>query len=191
MMTIAELQQAMKERLPEKRYLHTLGVAHTAACLAMCYGCDVEQAMIAGLLHDCAKYLPDEEQIRECEHYGLIISEYERQAPYLLHGKLGAQYAREYYNIEDNEILSAIYYHTVGRPGMTLLEQIVFAADYMEPGRRMIPGLPEIREMVFRDLDTATRMILENTMRYLQETAAVIDPQTEETLEYYRKRGDL
>jgi len=190
MMTIAELQQAMKERLPEKRYLHTLGVAHTAACLAMCYGCDVEQAMIAGLLHDCAKYLPDEEQIRECEHYGLIISEYERQAPYLLHGKLGAQYAREYYNIEDNEILSAIYYHTVGRPGMTLLEQIVFAADYMEPGRRMIPGLPEIREMVFRDLDTATRMILENTMRYLQETATVIDPQTEETLEYYRKRGE-
>lgn len=190
MMNIAELQQAMKELLPEKRYLHTLGVAHTAACLAMRYGCNMEYAMIAGLLHDCAKYLPDEEQIRECERYGLEISESEYAAPYLLHGKLGAQYARERYQIQNEDILSAIYFHTVGRPGMTLLEQIIFVADYMEPGRRMIPGLPEIRDMVFRDLDLATRMILENTMRYLQETATVIDPQTEETLEYYRKRGE-
>ena len=188
MKSIIELEYEMKDLLPEKRYRHTLGVAYTAACLAMRYGCEPDRAMTAGLLHDCAKYLPDEEQLLECGRRHIPVSDTERQAPYLLHGKLGACYAKERYQIEDEEILSAIRVHTTGKPKMTCLEQILFVADYMEPGRKLIPGLPEIRKTVFLDLDLATALILENTLKYLQETSAVIDPRTEETLQFYQKR---
>lgn len=184
-----KLRKKMQEILPEKRYYHTLGVADTAACLAMRYGADREAAALAGLLHDCAKYLTGEELLSGCDSAGLPVTEAERQAPYLLHGKLGAWYAREFYGVNDEEVLSAICYHTTGRPGMTLLEQIVFVADYMEPGRKEVPGMSEVRKVVFCDLDEAARQILRRTLQYLRSTGAVIDPMTEETLAYYNRKA--
>jgi predicted HD superfamily hydrolase involved in NAD metabolism len=170
----------------EKRYWHTVGVANTCACLAMKYGVDVERAYIAGLLHDCAKCLSDDELIRECEKNGIAVSKYEQQSPYLLHGKVGAYYARTKFQIEDEEILSAISFHTTGKPDMTRLEEIVFIADYIEPFRNKAGDLDEIRGLVFDDITFAIYRVCNDTIEYLKRSGSVIDETTVQTFEYYK-----
>ena len=93
------------------------------------------QDLLAGLLHDCAKCIPGENKIKMCEKYHLNVSEVERENPSLLHAKLGAFLAAKKYHIEDKEIINAIASHTTGHPHMTLLEKIIYIADYIEPGR--------------------------------------------------------
>ncbi len=153
------IKKQLHEALDEARYEHTMGVAYTAMCLAMRYGADLRNAEVAGLLHDCAKCVSNSKKIKECEKYGLEITSVEHKSPSLLHAKLGAFYAKEYYGVKEEEVLSAIRWHTTGKPAMTLLEQIVFVADYMEPNRDKAPHLDEIRGLVFRDLDLATAII--------------------------------
>ena len=111
-MTRIEMREKLKDRLTDKRYEHSLGVEYTAACMAMCHNMDIEQAAIAGLLHDCAKNYTATEKIMKCEKYGLPISGYERQNPELLHAKLGAAVARDKFRIKDREILSAITFNS-------------------------------------------------------------------------------
>jgi predicted HD superfamily hydrolase involved in NAD metabolism len=102
---IEQLRTHVKDalRTDNMRYQHTLGVANTSACLAMCHGADMNKAYIAGLLHDCAKCVPDDVKIAECEQFGLPISDIEFESPYLLHSKLGAYYAAHKYNVEDDD----------------------------------------------------------------------------------------
>lgn len=188
---LEELQKKIESRLTEKRFLHTLGVCHTSACLAMCYGEDVKKAAIAGILHDCAKCMSEEEIKQECIKYHIEMSEIEERNPYLLHGKLGAFYAKEEYNINDEDILNAIIYHTTGHPNMTLLEKIVFIGDYIEAGRKDIPGLKNIRAMAFKNIDQAVYMTLNNTLNYLEDQLKLgkqveIDPMTKKAYEYYQ-----
>jgi predicted HD superfamily hydrolase involved in NAD metabolism len=170
----------------KKRYWHTVGVANTCACLAMKYGVDVERAYIAGLLHDCAKCLSDDELLRECAQNDITVSEYEQQSPYLLHGKVGALYAGTKFNIEDEEILSAISFHTTGKPNMTRLEEIVFIADYVEPFRDKAANLDEIRGLVFNDITFAIYRVCNDTIEYLKRSGSVIDETTVQTFEYYK-----
>ena len=150
-----EMLQFLKKKLPSKRYIHSIGVEYTAACMAFVYGEDVERCRLAGLLHDNAKYMNDSEKLKKAEKYGLPINDCERRNPDLLHGKLGAYYAERRFGIVDPEILSAITYHTTGRPDMTLLEKIVFVADFIEPNRKMIKELPEIRKEAREDFNAA------------------------------------
>lgn len=188
---LEELQNEVKSKLTEKRYLHTLGVCHTSACLAMSYGEDIKKASIAGMLHDCAKCLSDEEIKKQCLEYQIEISEIENRNPYLLHSKLGAYYAKHIYNINDIDILNAIQYHTTGRPNMSLLEKIVFIADYIEAGRKDIPGLKEIRSIAFQHIDQAVYLSLKNTLTYLNSQISArkqveIDTLTNKAYEYYK-----
>ena len=184
---IEQLRTQVKEALcsDNMRYQHTLGVANTSACLAMCHGADMNKAYIAGLLHDCAKCVPDDVKIAECKQFGLPISDIEFESPYLLHSKLGAYYAKHIYNVKDEEICSAIQWHTTGKPAMTLLEKIVFIADYIEPNRREIPGLSKIRQIVFQNIDQAICLSSERTIRYLEDNGNKIDPMTIKTYEFY------
>jgi len=168
-----------------RRFEHTLGVEYTAAALAMCHGADIHSARIAGLLHDCAKCLTDEKRLAICEKNHIPIHKLEKKNPFLLHAKVGAFLAKEKYGIEDLEILNAIRSHTTGRPNMSLLEKIIFIADYIEPGRKSAPNLTEIRKLAFQDIDKALLKILEDTLDYLKETAGDIDPMTEETWRSY------
>ena len=94
---ILDLQKKMKKKLNEYRYEHTLGVMYTSAALAMRHGIDLEQALLAGLLHDCAKCYSDEKKFELCEKYGVGLTEVERQNTALIHAKLGAVLAREKY----------------------------------------------------------------------------------------------
>ena len=188
---VRKLTKAMEETLSGKRFQHTLGVAYTAAAMAMKYDVDVKKALIAGLLHDCAKCMSDEKLLKLSEKDNIEVTDVERRNPYLLHAKVGAMLARKEYDIEDDEILNAITYHTTGRPGMTDLEKIVFVADYIEPGRDKAPNLDKVRKLAFEDLDGTVRKILKDTLKYLEGEKGgdgEIDPMTAKTYEYYQKK---
>lgn len=186
---LSKLRKEISKVQDNKRYEHTLGVAYTAANLAACHGESVESALVAGMLHDCAKGLSDGKLLELCEKRHIPISREERQKPSLLHAKAGSYLAEKQYHVKDPDILSAIRSHTTGRPGMSPLEKIVFVADYMEPGRRQAPRLEEIRRTAFNDLDRAVLMILEDTLDYLQSGDSVIDRTTQETYCYYKNGG--
>lgn len=186
---ISCIREELKEELTEKRYIHTLGVQHTAVCLAARYGEDARKAALAGLLHDCAKCLPEETLLKDCRERNLPITEIEERHPYLLHGKLGACYAKERYGITDKEIQDAISCHTTGKPAMSVLEEIIFLADYIEPERRMIPGLEQIRIKAFENLSQAVYLTLENMLNYLtsqEREGQKIDTATKQAYDYYR-----
>lgn len=185
-MSIDDLRLTMKDILSKSRYLHVISTEEVSVDLALIHGCDMEKARIAAVLHDCAKYLSNGELIEECKKYNLPITEAEAKSSQLLHAKVGAAHAEHLYNIKDEEILTAITYHTTGRPSMTLLEKITFTADYIEPNRKTMPRIDEIRRAAFDNLDYAIYIILENTIDYLKATNSVMDDKTEMTYEYYK-----
>lgn len=182
---LKKIRKAMEKTLDPKRYEHTLGVEYTAAALAMRYDADIKNAQLAGLLHDCAKCMSDEKRLKICEKHNISINEVERRNPYLLHAKVGSFLAMDEYGVKDADVINAILNHTTGRPGMSMLEKIIFIADYIEPGRKHAPNLAEIRKLAFIDLDKALLRVLEDTLSYLKEGGGDTDPMTRKTFEYY------
>ncbi|MEF9917243.1 MAG: bis(5'-nucleosyl)-tetraphosphatase (symmetrical) YqeK [Lachnospiraceae bacterium] len=188
MKSLKEIQKELRINLDKDRYCHTIGVMYTAAALAMSHEIDMEKSMLAGLLHDCAKCIPNAEKYKLCEEYHIELNPSEFKNPVLVHAKLGAYLASSYYHISDETILNAIANHTTGRPSMTTLEQLIFIADYIEPGRKELPGLKLIRSLAFHDMDEAIMLILENTLIYLNKINKTIDPMTEMTYQYYKEK---
>ncbi len=194
-----KLRKEMEKALEPKRYEHTLSVAYTAANLAAVHGVDTDKALIAGMLHDCAKCLSHKKQMSVCEknHIRLTEMETEENSP-LLHAKAGSALARQEYRITDEDILNAIRYHTTGRPGMSPLEKVIYIADYIEPGRKhakrtsgandlYMRNLTEARKLAYRDLNRALYRILQDTLAYLTGKGGRIDSMTRETYEYYQE----
>lgn len=185
---IADIKKNMEKRQDPARFEHTLGVSYIAAALAMRYEYDIKKAQLAGLLHDCAKHYSNEKILLSCEKYNISMTDVERENPFLLHAKLGAFLAMHKYHVEDKEIIGAILVHTTGKPDMTLLDKILYVADYIEPGRHKAPNLDEIRTLAFTDLDEALRRILEETITYLKEKQGPIDEMSYRAWEYYKDR---
>lgn len=194
---LKKFRKEMEKELEPKRYEHTLSVAYTAANLAAVYGADVEKALVAGMLHDCAKCLGYKKQISLCKKNHVQLSELEskKDSP-LLHAKAGSILARKEYGITDEDILNAIAYHTTGRPNMSLLEKIIYIADYIEPERRHIKRsvddmqtdrLTQIRRIAYQSLDEALYSILGDSLSYLEEKGGPIDHMTQKTYDYYRQ----
>lgn len=165
----------VKARLDEHRFRHTLGVVETAVQLASDYGADPAKARAAALLHDVAKGYGRERLLKEASGFGIVLSDIERRAPALIHAPLGAEVARREFGIDDPDILAAIKYHTTGRAGMSLLERVVFLADYIEPGR-VHPGVERVREAARDDLDRAVLLALDQTIVYLVGRGELIAP---------------
>lgn len=191
MKDLEKYQKKLQRYIDKSRYQHTLGVMYTAASLAMAYHYDIDKAMLAGLLHDCAKNIPHEKKIELCKKYDIEITDIERENPFLLHAKVGAIIARKKYHIKDEEILHAISVHTTGAPEMNTLDMILFIADYIEPGRDKAKNLDQIREMAFQNLEHTVEKILYDTLNYLNKKSGRIDPTTEQTYEYYKNRRKL
>lgn len=181
-----KIQKKLAKYLDEDRFQHTLGVMYTCAALAMTHGYDLQDAQAAGLLHDCAKCIPNKKKLKLCDSNNIPVSEFERTHPFLLHAKLGAYVAREKYGMEDEEILSSITWHTTGKPAMSLLEKIVYIADYIEPHRDKAPHLTEVRRLAFQDLDECMYEILKDTLNYLEENPKDIDSATKDAFVYYK-----
>ncbi len=181
----------LKRDLKQKRFAHTMGVVEKATKLAIKWGASLENARLAALLHDCAKYVEDETKLALCAKYDVSVSDIEKKNTELLHAKAGALYAYETYGIKNPDVLSAIYYHTTGKPNMSLLEQIIFVSDYIEPGRKHSDKLPEYRKLAKKDLNKVTAYILKDTLEYLEskhaDTDDVIDSTTREAYEFYKK----
>lgn len=184
---LRDIREQLKRQQDAERFEHSIGVMYTAASLAMRYDYDVEKAMLAGLLHDCAKCLPNEQKIEECRQRNIPISDVEYQSPFLLHAKLGAAYAAEKFHVCDVEILHAIQYHTTGCVDMSLLDKIIYVADYMEPNRTKGKRLGEIRKMAYCNLNECITMILQDNLAYLEEKDFAIDPLTEQVYKFYSK----
>ena len=137
---------------------------------------------------DCFTIAPNAFPMRNVFPSAKKVTEVERKNPFLLHAKVGAYLAREKYGIKDPDILNAIQNHTTGRKNMSLLEKIIFVADYIEPGRKHAPNLAEVRKLAFMDIDRALLMILRDTLQYLKASGGDIDPMTEETWRYYSQQ---
>lgn len=182
---LQKIKKQVKRKLSDHRFEHTLGVTYMAAALAMRYGADLNQAMTAGLLHDCAKYMTTEELFKNCERYKIEVTNTEKLNPALLHAKVGAVLADKKYKVHDKEIISAILHHTTGTPDMPLLDKIIFIADYMEPHREPLPNLDEIRKQAFVDIDRTMVMICKSTLEYLKSIQNEIDESTQKTYDYY------
>jgi len=184
---IIRLDNEMKKELKPSRYSHTLGVANMAYSLAVRWHYPEMNAMVAGILHDCAKCISDEKRLSICQKNNIPVTEIEGKYPHLLHGKVGAYYCKSKYAIFDDEITHAIAVHTTGCPNMNLLDKIIFVADYIEPGRDKQPRLDIIRYFAFTDLDLCVYMILEDSVAYLGQNPDMVDPTTIDTFNYYKK----
>jgi predicted HD superfamily hydrolase involved in NAD metabolism len=176
-MKIEEAEETIRALLPEKRFRHSIGVSETAGRLAEKYGSDVKKARLAGMLHDIAKYFPDDQLAAIIRRRKDVPDDFLEFSDKLWHAPVGAVYAEEKLGITDREILDAITYHTTGRKKMTLLDKIIFLADYIEPGRDF-PGVDEVRKAAESDLNEAVYQELQRTMMHLLEKRKSVYPKT-------------
>lgn len=167
-MTLAQIQNMLKEVLTPRRYNHSLEVMATAKKLAGLYSCNTDKAALAGLLHDCARDMRGQELIEACRKFDIQILPLYRAQPELLHGPLGAKLVRYEYGIDDPEIENAIRVHTTGCENMTLLDKIIFLADFIEPNRNF-SGVDIVREIAWRSLDEAVLTSLDMIIRHVME----------------------
>ena len=156
----------LKKELTLPRYQHSLGVAETAVALAKRLGGDVFKARLAGLLHDCARDLPASRLLIMAETFGIPITDIEAAEPVLLHAPVGARLADIKFGVDDREIFQAIKCHTTGGPGMSLLDQVIYLADFIEPGRKY-PGVEKLRDIAEKDFEAAVVAAFDQTLNYL------------------------
>ncbi|MDO4328192.1 MAG: bis(5'-nucleosyl)-tetraphosphatase (symmetrical) YqeK [Lachnospiraceae bacterium] len=184
---ISSYRRNLEMKLDPMRYEHSLSVSYTCMNLAMRYGYDMEKAELAGLLHDCGKRYSDDIILKKCRKHNISFTPEEEAAPAVLHANYGAWLAQNKYGIQDPEILSAILYHTTGRPEMSMLEKIVYIADYIEPRRYKAADLPQMRKLAYIDLDETMYEILKGTLAYLNKKSGKIDPMTLKAFDYYQE----
>ena len=170
--------------LKHARIPHVLGTEQEAVRLALRYGADVDRARTAALLHDCTKRLEMDEQLALCAQYGIELDELEQRALKLLHAKTGAAVARDRFGVDD-EIYSAIFWHTTGHADMTLLEKVIYLADYIEP-TRSFPGVDTLRAACYEDLDKGLLMGLEMTVEEMKERGNPVHSATLAAIEYLK-----
>ena len=183
---LRELRPIALSYLKNKRIPHVLGTEQEAIRLAERYGADVEKARVAALLHDCTKKLNMEEQLELCGRYGIQLDELEQKALKLLHAKTGAAIAREVFGMPQ-EVYDAIYWHTTGKGNMTLLEKILYVADYMEPNRDF-EGVERLRELAYSDLDAAVLLGCEMSIQDIEERGQPVHFRTQEAYDWLRNR---
>ena len=163
----------IKGKLNEDRFIHSMGVADTAVLLAEKFGGDREKAYIAGLLHDVMKNESEEEQLKMMKKDGIILSQAEKNNPKLWHAMSGAAFIRHELGITDPDIVNAVRYHTTGRAGMSLLEKIIYTADFISPERNY-PDVEVMRSLSFESLDKGDLYSLQFSLKRLSECKFVI-----------------
>lgn len=175
-MLVQLAEERLAKKLTPELYAHCAGVAETAARLATQLGCDPEQARLAGWLHDCAREWSPTQLLRFAHANGIEIDKISRCQPILLHGPVGAILAQNW-GLHDYEILSAIRYHTLGYPGMSLLAQIIYIADKIEPGR-LYPGVDQLRKKVTNNFNDGLIETVAQSISYVLQKRQIIHPLT-------------
>lgn len=175
MMNLDSYKKIIKDRMGEKRYIHSVNVAKQAVKLARIYGCNEEKAMIAGILHDVTKETPFDEQLKIISEGGIILDEIEKTSQKLWHSISGSVYIQNNLGIDDNDIINAIRFHTTGRKGMSLLEKIIFVADFTGDERNY-DGVDIMRNKALNSLEEAMIYGLQFTLKDLSSRALTIHP---------------
>ena len=179
-----DIRKMLRAKLDDYRFIHSLGVADSARELAKIYGADEEKAYLAGLLHDVAKNIPKDEQLQMIEKGGIILNPAEKNNPALWHAMAGECYLRLNMGITDSEILGSVRYHTTGKAGMTLLEKIIYVADYIS-AERNYPDVDVMRDLSLNhSLDKASLYSLIYTFNKQTKLQGIIHP---DSVEYYNE----
>ena len=176
-MNLDQMDLLLKQSLKPGRYIHSVNTMKEAVSLAGYYGEDRELAAVAGLLHDCAKNLKDEETLEYCRTYGIELNELEKRQVFLMHGEVGAILAREKYEVDNKIVLNAIRYHTTGYSEMSMLDKIIFLADYIEPGRTH-SEVDNVRKLAYEDINKALIGSFDNIIKYVIHQKGLIHPNT-------------
>ena len=179
-----ELEEAVIALMNPNRVAHVLGCRDTAVELARVYGENEVDAARAGLLHDITKAIDGPLQLTLCDEYGIVLDTFSRSFPKTLHALTGSLVAERIFG-ENENVVSAICHHTTGRANMTLLEKIIYIADYVEPNRDF-PGVEEMRAMAYTDLDRAVLMGLESAVAHVRRQGQDLAPATLEALEFLK-----
>lgn len=179
-----EIKLFLKERLSKKRYTHSVNVASEAQKLAKLYGADPQKAYIAGLIHDVCKEIPHTEQEEFMLEGDMMLSGAELSSKALWHGPAGAYYIKTYMEIEDEDIINAVRYHTVGRSGMSLLEEIVYMADLISEDRSY-KDVEKLRKTAYSDLNKAMHEALCFGIRNVAEKGGYIPHYTVDAYNQY------
>ena len=177
----------LQSTLTDQRYTHSVNVSETAVYLADKFDVNRYNALIAGLLHDCAKDIPDDIKLLSCKKYNIKIDKTMAQQPDLTHSFLGAKIAQKEYGINDGDILNAIRYHTTGRGKMSALEKIIYLADLIEPDRKPFKSLEKIRQLAYEDLDRAMLCSLRECMKYVKQRNFKLHELTNSAYEYIKE----
>ncbi len=175
-----ELEQVVVSLLKPNRVAHVLGCRDMAVELAKRWGADVTDAARAGLLHDITKAIDGPLQLTLCSEYGTMLNDFSRRYPKTLHALTGSLVADRIFG-EKEAVVNAIRHHTTGKADMSLLEKIIYIADYVEPNRT-IAGVDQLRHLAFTDLDAALKMGLQMTVSYLNEQGSEVSPESREAL---------
>jgi len=189
-MDLLMLQKKLEKVLSPFRYRHSLGVMDLAYKLALIYGVDQEQAALAGLLHDVAREIEPPNLLALAKENKLFISETEKKAPLLLHGKVGSILLSTTWGVNDREVLEAVALHVTGAPKMSLLAQIIFISDFAEPGRDFFPS-KVARKLAESDRATALHFIFQQEIAYLLNHGFLLEQATVEAWNQLIINGDL
>jgi len=173
---IEDIRAKVKAHLKPSRYKHTLGVCKLAVSLAKHYNISQEDAEIAALLHDYHKYASDEMILDKLSEYNIETDPVIRHRVNLAHGLVSAYFAKETYDVGE-DIFNAIANHTFGRPGMSMLEKIIYLADSLEEGRDF-DGIDKIRDQLFKDIDKCLLLACQNTLIFELKKSNMVHVQT-------------
>ena len=172
-----EIEKYIKSKLTPERYTHVLSVREVALDLAKKYDADLWKVNLAALLHDCAKWMRTSEQYETAASHEIQLDEVERQNPSLLHALIGVEFAVSHFNVDDPEILNAIRIHTTGSGKMTLIDKILYVADFAEP-RRDHAEAHSVRELAYQDLNKAVFEVSRYKIEHLLAKGGLIHPYT-------------
>ena len=181
-----ELEAEVVALLNPNRVAHVLGCRDCAVELARLYGENEVDAARAGLLHDITKAIDGPLQLTLCAEYGIVLDTFSRRFPKTLHALTGSLVAERIFG-ENENVVSAICHHTTGRADMTLLEKIIYIADYVERNRDF-PGVEEMRALAYTDLDAAVLMGLESAVAHVRRQGQELAPATLEALAYLQNQ---
>lgn len=188
-----EIEKKLLIDIGEKRLQHSIRVAETAVILAQIYDVDEKKAYLSGLLHDCGKFKDKDDLLKYGNFFDIISEDIFIYNTQLIHAPLGARMAKDIYGIEDEEIINSIKYHTTGRENMSILEKIIFLADYIEPMRNF-KGVEILRSLAKKDLNKAVINVIEQSIKLLIDRDKLIHIDSVRALNFLKleimKRGE-
>lgn len=189
-MNLENISNKLKNMLPERRFKHSENVAKCAVKLSEIYGYDKEKSYIAGIIHDCAKYLEAKEVDFYVKKYSIELDELEKNNLALSHSVIGSYIVRNEFNIDDEEIINSVKYHTTGKANMNLIEKIIYIADLIEEDRNF-PGVENLRQLTYNGrLDEALLESFDNTIKFVIYNKQLIHPRTVEARNYLMKQNN-